>query len=283
MYDTSTLDFLPLWGVFLASALLMVAAIELGYKMGKKKLARLSEDAIPHLGGAVAASLGLLAFMLAFTFGVGTDRWDKKTSAILEESNAIGTAYLRTDFLPEPFRSNSRRILVEYVDHHLTTRDTTRELRKKSNPVEAEITIRDTVAKIKGYHDELWAEAVAVAALHPTPITSLFAQAVNDLIDLQQVRITLGVQQRMPRVYWVVLLSLTLLAMWMVGYDAGLSRSMRSGSVWTFSFAFATVISLVVALDRPGIANPKEYPLMQLQEDMHKSLEAVKQARSERP
>ena len=45
--------------------------------------------------------LGLLAFILAFTFGAATSRFDDKKQLLLDEVNAIGTTFLRTDFLSE--------------------------------------------------------------------------------------------------------------------------------------------------------------------------------------
>jgi len=48
--------------------------------------------------------LGLLAFILAFTFGMLSDRYDAQKSLVREEANQIGTVWLRTDFIPEPDR-----------------------------------------------------------------------------------------------------------------------------------------------------------------------------------
>ena len=66
-------------------------------------------------GPVVAASLGLLAFMLAFTFGAVTKRYDDRKQLVLDEANAIGTACLRADLLPEPDRDSVRRLLYDYA------------------------------------------------------------------------------------------------------------------------------------------------------------------------
>jgi len=48
----------------------------------------------------IAAILGLLAFRLAFTFGVAASRFDTRRELVLDEANAIGTTFLRAALLP---------------------------------------------------------------------------------------------------------------------------------------------------------------------------------------
>jgi hypothetical protein len=52
-------------------------------------------------GPLAAASLSLLAFMLAMVFGAAESRLSELKYVALDEANAIGTAFLRADLLPE--------------------------------------------------------------------------------------------------------------------------------------------------------------------------------------
>ena len=67
----------------------------------------------------VAATLGLLAFMLAFTFGMAASRFEERRQAVLSETNAINTTYLRAALLPDPMSGDTRNLLREYVDVRL--------------------------------------------------------------------------------------------------------------------------------------------------------------------
>ena len=67
----------------------------------------------------VAATLALLAFILAFTFGLAGSWFDVRRRLVIDEANAIGTTYLRAGMLPEPHRSDVRDLLREYVDVRL--------------------------------------------------------------------------------------------------------------------------------------------------------------------
>jgi hypothetical protein len=48
----------------------------------------------------VGATLGLLAFILAFTFGLAAARFDTRRQVVLDEANAIGPTYLRAACFP---------------------------------------------------------------------------------------------------------------------------------------------------------------------------------------
>jgi hypothetical protein len=68
------------------------------------------------IGSVVGASLGLLAFLLAFTFNMAANRFDNRKNLMLKELNAIDTAYRRAGLLPSSMASETRNLLVEYVD-----------------------------------------------------------------------------------------------------------------------------------------------------------------------
>ena len=55
---------------------------------------------------------------------------------------------------------------------------------------------------------ELWSRAVSVAMERPTPATALFLQALNEMIDLHQKRVSVALHHRVPGVLWVALYAL---------------------------------------------------------------------------
>src|SRR5262245_51295921 len=119
MDSTSLLDRLPLWGLFLATVAVVAASVEVGFQLGQYRRQQTDQEKEAPVGAIVGATLGLLAFMLAFTFGLASSRFDARRSVVLEESNAIGTTYLRAGLLPEPNAKEIRKLLREYVDVRL--------------------------------------------------------------------------------------------------------------------------------------------------------------------
>jgi hypothetical protein len=112
------------------------------------------EEKEAPVGSMVGATLGLLAFMLAFTFGMAENRFEDRRQVVLSEANAIGTAYLRAAMLPEPMRTDSRNLLREYVDVRL----------EGTRPGKTE----QSISKSEELHERLWLEAVAAPEKEPS-------------------------------------------------------------------------------------------------------------------
>src|SRR5271155_3934044 len=83
--DTEPLDVLPLWGIFTTAAVCALLAVEIGYRVGKWRHRHAVDEKDAPVGAMVASILGLLAFMLAFTFGLAASRFDARRQVVLEE------------------------------------------------------------------------------------------------------------------------------------------------------------------------------------------------------
>ena len=91
---------------FLAAAIAVALFVgvllcsELGYRWGTAKLRTQGPTAFAgasHIEGAIFALLGLL---LAFNFAGAAGRLERRHAQLIEEANAVGTAWLRLDLLP---------------------------------------------------------------------------------------------------------------------------------------------------------------------------------------
>src|SRR5688500_16180189 len=116
MEATGLLDPFPLWTILPLTVALAFLSVELGYRFARYRQQRAPEVKESSLGGMVGGTLGLLAFMSAFTFGLAGSRFESRRQVLLSEANAISTTYLRVAIIPEPMRTESRNLLREYVD-----------------------------------------------------------------------------------------------------------------------------------------------------------------------
>ena len=114
MQTNGPIDALPLWALFIFILLVVLLSVEFGYRLGKYRRRRREEEKEAPLGTMVGAELGLLAFILAFTFGLAAARFDTRRQVLLDEANAIGTTYLRAGILPE-CGEQIRGLLRDYV------------------------------------------------------------------------------------------------------------------------------------------------------------------------
>jgi hypothetical protein len=168
---------------------------------------------------------------------MAASRFDLRRELVLDEANAIGTTYLRAALVPEPHRSEVRTLLRDYVDVRL-------------EGVESGMVV-PALARSVELHGRLWAQAVLAAEKNPTPITSLFVQSVNELINLHAKRLTIGLRNRIPTPIWWALYFTALLAMVGVGYYEGLTSATRSLETLVLVVTFSGVLGLLADLDRP--------------------------------
>ena len=257
MQSHGPLDALPLWGLFIATLLLVLLAVEGGYRLGTYRRSRSEQEKEAPVGAMVGATLGLLAFMLAFTFGLAAARFDTRKQVLLDEANAIGTTYLRAGMLPDR-REAIRALLRDYVDTRL----------------EAVLSgkIAAGIRRSEHLQDQLWAQAVAVGENNPNSIVvGLFVESLNEVIDLHAKRVTAGLRNRIPGAIWVALFTVAVLSLGAMGYHAGLVGTSRSLAVLAVALTFSAVIGLIADLDRPqeGVLKVSQQALMDLRQSMH--------------
>lgn len=238
MEVSGLLDLLPLWAILPLTIFVALLSVELGYRVARYRLQRSQEEKESPVGGMVGATLGLLAFMLAFTFGLAGSRFEDRRQVLLSEANAIGTTYLRAAMLPEPMRTEAQNVLREYVDVRL----------EAVQPGKLD----QALVKSEELHNKLWSVAVAAVEKDRSAITALFVQSLNEVIDLHATRVMAVLRSRVPGVIWTVLYVLAILAMVIMGYHSGLAQSRRSLAVIALVVGFSSVMFLIADLDRPG-------------------------------
>lgn len=235
---TGPLDALPLPVLFVATLVIVLLSIEAGFRLGRRRRLSAEDEKEAPVGAIVAAALGLLGFVLAFTYGVAATRFDARRRIVVDEANVVGTTYLRAGLLGDASGQRVRALLREYVDDRLEARRTG--------------DVEKLLKQASVHHRQLWAEAEAAGRTHPDSVAvGLFIQAVNDTIDMHSTRILVSLQNRIPLPLWVTLLLVTVLTMTGVGYLEGLSRSRRSPAIIVLVISFSTLLYVVADLDRP--------------------------------
>src|SRR6187549_45273 len=79
----------------------MLVCLEAGRRIGIARLAGNPDGLAKGSSAAEGAVFALLGLLLAFTFSGAASRFEDRRWFINDEANAIGTAYLRLDLLPE--------------------------------------------------------------------------------------------------------------------------------------------------------------------------------------
>lgn len=251
MPDQGLLDKIPLGALLVATVAIVLSSLELGYRLGVRRHKRSDSEKEVPVGEMVAATLGLLAFLLAFTFSFAASRYESRKELVLQEANAVGTAWLRAGLLPDPESTASRALLREYVAVRVDGV-------KSGN-------LAPTISRSEELHLQLWTHAENAARKQDSMVrTGLYINALNDVIDRHADRIMMGIQHRIPPVIWLVLFGETVLAMAAMGYHGGLTGSTRSLASLAIALAFSGVMILIADLDNPakGLIQTGQQPLI---------------------
>jgi hypothetical protein len=229
-------DVIPIPGLLLATIGLVLLSLETGFFLGRRGQ---RADKVAVSGAMAGTTLGLLAFMLAFTFNSAEARHQTRKAMVVDEANAIQTTWLRAGFMAEPARGKMRDLLRDYVN-----------VRVKA--VTGALELTDALRQSDGLHDRMWQGAEEASRAEPNSIAiGLFVQSLNEVLDLHVKRLTVGVRNRVPGTIWLTLYLLMVLAMSMMGIQIGHSGARRVGLEAALALSFAIVLSVIADLDRP--------------------------------
>jgi hypothetical protein len=252
------LDQLPIVVIFIAVVVLGLLCYELGFRIGRWRQARTPDIEEEGPSGVLVGSLlALLAFLLAVTMGMASDRFDTRRRLVLEEANAIGTTYLRAGYLPGTATDRSRELLREYVPLRIVT---------DPDPAALAPAIERSIAIL----GELWVIAEELARTASSDVLAAYIESLNETIELHETRVTAGVYARVPETVILLLLGGSLLTLGMVGYSAGHTGRRSPVNALVLILALGAVLTLVIDLDRPaeGFIRVSQQPLIDLQEQI---------------
>ncbi len=208
------------------------------------------------MGTMVGATLGLLAFMLAFTFGSAATRFGVRKQLVIDDANTVQAAFLRAELLPAPHAEEIQNLLEEYVD-----------LRVAATRTE----IQTVLSRSKEIQDEIWARAVALGHENPDQWTvEYFSNSVNHLIDLHNTRMIMSLHRPLPSVIVLALNSLLLLGMCLVGFQMGLTGDRRTEASAMLVVAFAVVVTLIAEIDsvQSSLLRINQQAMIEVQNDI---------------
>jgi len=233
------LDRMPVLLLYAGTALLLFAASEIGFRIAVWYATRKPPVDRAPTNAIMGSTLGLLAFMLGFTFGASSARFDAKRQLVLEEASAILRTHQRVQLLPEPQRSESSRLLREYVA-----------LRIRVPTLSGRTEIAEAVTRAEAIQDALWAQAAALTD-RPTMVLAGFLQSLTELTDLQIKRVRAAVWNRIPPTIVLMLYTIAVLGLTAMGYGAGLVKSRTLAPTIAVVLAFSAIMSVIQDMERP--------------------------------
>jgi hypothetical protein len=192
-----------------------------------------------ELGAVSGALLGLLALLLAFTFGMSNSRFDTRRQLAVEEANAIGTVILRTEIYPDSIRTILKSRLRDYVEERIAFCQSGMDIPKM---IEAH-------QQSEAISKEIWTLAADYARTDDiTTRTSELIPALNAMIDIVTTRRAAG-EANIPVSILYFLLILCLCASFLLGYER--KNKLDWIVVTGFSLMLSITVFTIIDMDRP--------------------------------
>jgi len=251
------LDDFPILILFVATIVIAMLSYEGGFRAGRWRSRRPEREEEVVVRSMVGTMLGLLTFILAFTFWIAATHFEAARQSLLTQANAIRTAYLRADLLPEPHRMEIRDLLRQYIDVRL-------DAYQSGN-------FKPVFPRSEELHSQLWSQAIAAREKTSSPIfAGYFIQSLNDVIALHTRQVTVRQEFRIPNTIWVVIYVMMTLATASIGCHGGLTEASRPLVAVAFVLIISAVMTLIADLDRPrkGSLRVSQQALIDLRNSM---------------
>jgi ABC-type dipeptide/oligopeptide/nickel transport system permease component len=233
----------PQWIIGIVTLILLILAVELGYWIGLKAKIEMNQAMRAQISTIQTAILTIFTFLLGFTFAMALARFDNRKQMVVKESNAIGTAVLRSKLLPENQRAKMMDLFKQYVNVEFS-------ITSRANvSLEERIQQNQEAKRLQGL---MWDEAFAATENNPLSVPAgLFATSINSLIDIKTER-DIAISNHVPEIVLLGLLLFAALAIGILGYGNGLAATHARYPAIILCLVITVSIILIVDLDRPN-------------------------------
>jgi hypothetical protein len=225
--------------VTLGLTLILLGAVELGYRLGLRSKA--DKGVLSHTNGWEAALLGLLALLIGFTFAMAVSRFDIRRQLIVEEANAIEATALRAGYLDPPVRDRIDGLLAHYLEARIRFYDAGMDWRR------TDAADADT----KVLQHQVLAQVTSVARANPdSEMGALLMEGADELVKAETRR-RAAIDNHVPMAVFFVLMMVAATSMAATGYSCGLHRKRLCLGMILMPVLIALVVAQVFDLDYP--------------------------------
>lgn len=246
---------------------ILVAVLEGGFRFGMRRRDRWKDVHSEAGGGGLVqnATLALLGLMIAFTYSFTVSHYETRKRDVIDEANALGTAFLRAGLEKERGGLELQRALLEYARTRVVTPE------RSATAEDDQAMLARTLAA----QSKIWPATERVMKAGPVnPMEVALMTSVNEVIDMHTERVTTGFDS-LPQVVFWTLLFIAAVAVMIGGYTAGLSGMMCRYRMFAFILVLAATIHLIVDFDRSmrGFIRISQKPMISTIADMEARLE----------
>jgi hypothetical protein len=221
--------------------LLLLLAVESCFRLGLHSIRHgPASDGLKTATGIVTAGmLALFAFLLGVMFSLAADRYEKRRQTVLDEANAIGTAWLRAGLAGEQ-AAPIRTLLREYLPLRIQA--------TKGLPSMQEA--RRVLARTHEIQAETWALVVLAAERAPNPISATIVVSFNEMFDIATTN-RRNFRHGVPPYVLRLVVAVAALSVAAMGYQFGIHGHRQVTVTVLLLLTWTLALGLVVDIDAP--------------------------------
>ena len=224
--------------------LITLVFLEAGMRIGRRALSAPDAHRPAGLGTVETVAFGTLGLLLAFTFSGASSRFDARRALVVEESNDIGTAWLRLDLLPPTLQPPLRDAFRRYTDSRIL-------MYRKVADLDID-GARAEYARGVALQNEIWTGAVAACREAPSQATIVLLPALNAMIDITTTRLA-ATEMHPPAIVYGVLFVVSFGCALLAGYEMGASEARSWLHVLGYAAGIAFILYVIADFEYPRI------------------------------
>jgi hypothetical protein len=250
MSDEAVRMFFLLFAVGIAFAMFVgsLSLMEVGRRLGSRRLSDEGSAAMAGLSAVEGAVFALMGLLLAFTLSGALQRFDERRTLIMDEANAVSTAYYRLGMLDEQSKIELRAKLKTYLEERLKLYRIPIGFSVIEHTSIYDATQLDKIAQIR---TEVWDGAVTACSRAPTTSPcNLILPALNAAYEAARSRA--GANERHPpRIIYFMLFALGLGGSLLAGFGMGAAKRRSLVHMVTFSAAMSLALYIITDMEFP--------------------------------
>jgi hypothetical protein len=220
----------------------ILTCLEIGWRVRSRNLATETESSDAGLNAIDGAVFALMGLLIAFTFSGAATRFEARRALIVQETNDIGTAYLRIDMLPADAQPALRQDYRDYLESRLDFYG------KLGGDLDA---AKLAFTKTTDLQHKIWSESVSATARQSSAaVTTLVLTSVNAMIDITTTRLV-ALETHPPLAIYLALAAVVLASSVLAGYAMAKSGRRNWSHMLIYAGTLAFAVYLIFDLDYP--------------------------------
>lgn len=217
----------------------LIGSILLGWQFARRSFH--PDNFMEGLRGTEAAIFGMMGLLVAFSFYGAASRFDERRHLVVDEANAIGTAYLRLDLLPPSSRVEAKELFKSYLDQRLATYESW---------LNADERQRNTALSSKT-QNKIWKLCIEAVDHGASPqVQIILLPALNAMFDISTTRVMYG-KFHPPVVIYILLTVVALLCSAVAGHSMAKEANLNWLHIVGFSLMVAFIFYVILDIEYP--------------------------------